>query len=124
MKSVKIISAAIIAAFALTLSVSAFADEPETTDIPVQPETTAAETTKNNYEYEVVFEDVSLDVPTMVEDKIEIETEEPEISVPADNTIEYDEPQIEIPDTGSKNPFWAVAVCIIGMGAVFALALI
>lgn len=124
MKSVKIISAAIIAAFALTLSVSAFADEPETTDIPVQPETTAAETTKNNYEYEVVFEDVPLDVPTTVEDKIEIETEEPAISVPADNTIEYDEPQIEIPDTGSKNPFWAVAVCIIGMGAVFTLALI
>lgn len=124
MKSVKIISAAIIAAIALTLSVSAFADEPETTDIPVQPETTAAETTKNNYEYEVVFEDVPLDVPTTVEDKIEFETEEPEISVPADNTIEYDEPQIEIPDTGSKNPFWAVAVCIIGMGAVFALALI
>ena len=124
MKSVKIISAAIIAAFALTLSVSAFADEPETTDIPVQPETTAAETTKNNYEYEVVFEDVPLDVPTTVEDKIEFETEEPAISVPADNTIEYDEPQIEIPDTGSKNPFWAVAVCIIGMGAVFALALI
>ena len=57
------------------------------------------------------------------EDKIEFETEEPEISVPADNTIEYDEPQIEIPDTGS-NPFWAVAVCIIGIGAVFALALI
>ncbi len=124
MKSVKIISAAIIAVFALALSFSAFADEPETTDIPVQPEKTAAETTKNNYEYEVVFEDVSLDVPTTVEDKIEFETEEPAISVPADNTIEYDEPQIEIPDTGSKNPFWAVAVCIIGMGAVFALALI
>ncbi|MCQ2476174.1 MAG: hypothetical protein MJ173_09790 [Clostridia bacterium] len=47
-----------------------------------------------------------------------------EISVPEENTIEYEEPQIEIPDTGSKKPFWAVAVCIIGIGAVFVLALI
>lgn len=51
-------------------------------------------------------------------------TEEPEISVPAEDTIRYDGPQIEIPNTGSKNPFWAVAVCSIGTGAVAALALI
>ena len=46
-----------------------------------------------------------------------------EISVPEENTIEYEEPDIEIPNTGS-NPFWAIAVCILCVGAIFALALI
>ena len=123
MKITKYVTVFILTVFAFTLSASALSDDDF---VPVigAPETTAVETSVNNYDSEILYEDVPLDVPTTVEDKIEIETEEPEISVPADNTIEYDEPQIEIPDTGSKNPFWAVAVCIIGMGAVFALALI
>ena len=122
MKITKYVTAVILAAFAFTLSASALSDD-DFVPVTSAPETTAVETSVNNYDSEILYEDVPLDVPTTVEDKIEFETEEPEISVPEENTIEYDEPQIEIPDTGS-NPFWAVAVCIIGIGAVFALALI
>ena len=123
MKISKSISAAILAVFAMTLSVTAFADEPvvNVTDIP---DITVIETTKNNYNSEILYEDVDLDVSETEERKIVIESEEPEITVPAENTVEYEKPQIEIPDTGSKKPFWTVAVCIIGMGAVVALALI
>ena len=42
---------------------------------------------------------------------------------PKKTPFEYEEPDIEIPNTGS-NPFWAIAVCILCVGAIFVLALI
>lgn len=122
MKTTKYVSAIILAVFAFTLSASALSDD-DFKPITDTPETTVEETSVNNYASEIIYEDITLDVPETEENSIEFETEEPEISVPEENTIGYEEPDIEIPNTGS-NPFWAIAVCIIGIGAVFALALI
>ena len=78
MKITKYVTAFILTVFAFTLSASALTDD-DFVPVTSAPETTAVETSVNNYDSEILYEDVPLDVPTTVEDKIEIETEEPEI---------------------------------------------
>lgn len=46
-----------------------------------------------------------------------LEIEKPEISVSKEKHKKQD---IEIPNTGGS-PFWAIAVCILGVGAIFVL---